>query len=118
MIMQPYQHCHSEPKSKNLKTLSLPFLIAFYVLSFTLYASAADQPVKFEASGPLNIRNQMPLYLFYMAPSPQKAHALKKGKIKADVSYHVSNVIIQQRPWPAEQFVSSYFDKNGEKSRR
>ena len=140
MIMWLYQHCHSEPKAKNLKVndhsslracqrqarqsqkrsnfFLLPFL---FFLSFTFaslcFASSADQPTKFQASGPLNIRNQMPLYLFYIAPTPQSAKALDKGKIKADASYHVSNVIIQQRPWPAQQFTPTDGAVDGQKNR-
>jgi hypothetical protein len=61
----------------------------------------------------------MPLYLFYIAPTPQNAKALNKGKIKADTSYHVSNVIIQQRPWPAEQFTPAdgVANADGQKNR-
>ena len=79
------------------------------IMVMFLLVSATSSPAeenKYIPNGPFNTRNQMPLYLFYVAPSPQKADTLKRGKIEADVSYHVSNVIIQQRPWPAEQFTS------------
>ena len=103
-------------KPKNLSPI-----IVFIVLSFILYplsfVIAKDQPAKFQASGPLNIRNQMPLYLFYIAPTPQAAKALDKGKVKADASYHVSNVIIQQRPWPAQQFTPTDGAVDGQKNR-
>lgn len=56
---------------------------------------------KYLSSGPFNIRNQMPLYIFYMAMAPDKAQTLKKGRFSAEVGYHVSNVIIKQHDlWP------------------
>ncbi len=75
-------------------------------------ALALAQEAKYQPSGPLNVRNQMPFYLFYMAPFPDKAQTLAKGKVKIDTSYHVSNVAIHQRPWPAQQF--GYGEKNRE----
>ncbi len=91
------------------------FLIVFYILCSTVNTFAESE--RFQASGPLNIRNEMPLYLFFISPTPQSAKALSKGKVKVDASYHVSNVIIQQRPWPAVQFISSDGDTSGQKNR-
>ena len=86
------------------RSISLFFLIAFYVFGSTL-AAFAEETTKFQPSGPLNIRNQMPLYLFYMAPTPDRAYIPEKGSMELDVSYHVSNIIVDQHPiWPCERF--------------
>ena len=77
----------------------------------------AQELNKLEPSGPLNIRNQMPLYLFYMAPTPDRAKTLGRGKIEIDTSYHVSNVIVQQRPWPAIHFKPIDGEIEGQKNR-
>lgn len=78
-----------------------------FTFTFCTYAAPAPEPepANFQSSGPLNIRNQMPLYLFYMAPTPDKAATLKKDKIEIDASYHVSNTIADQHPiWPCQLF--------------
>lgn len=94
----------------------IKFLFTFtFIFTFTCLCFAETE--KFQASGPLNIRNQMPLYLFYIAPAPRQAKALNKGKIKLDASYHVSNVIVQQRPWPAKQFAPSDSTTDSQKNR-
>ena len=101
-------------KVKKLKTLMrllfVVCLLTVYSLQLTTNNLFAEES-KFHSSGPLNIRNQMPLYLFYMAPTPDKAETLGKGKIKTDTSYHVSNVIVQQRPSYAQYFGPSLKDR-------
>ncbi len=82
----------------------LPFALLILSLIPHPLPLAAAEEVKYQPSGPLNIRNQTPLYLFYMAPFPDRAETLAKGKVRIDTSYHVSNVAIHQRPWPAQQF--------------
>ena len=104
-------------KGKGAHLVRILFISTFIFTFIYSCFAATDQPTKFQQSGPLNIRNQMPLYLFYIAPTPQSAKALDKGKIKADASYHVSNVIIQQRPWPAQQFTSTDGAVDGQKNR-
>jgi hypothetical protein len=80
------------------------FTFTFTFTCFTISHSLAEE-LKYQPNGPLNIRNQMPLYIFFMAPYPDKADTLKKGKIKIDTSYHVSNNIIEQHPiWPCQTF--------------
>ncbi|MBL7132328.1 MAG: DUF3187 family protein [Candidatus Omnitrophica bacterium] len=77
----------------------------------------AQELNKFEPSGPLNIRNQMPLYLFYMAPSPDMAQTLKRGKVEVDASYHVANVIVQQSSWPGPKYLPEDGETNGDRNR-
>lgn len=88
-----------------IKEKFVPGTIFFlFVMMVSAGVSFADE-TRYQPSGPLNVRNQMPLYIFFMAPSPDRAQTLKKGKIKIDTSYQVSNVIIQQHPiWPCQVF--------------
>ncbi|MFH0732523.1 MAG: DUF3187 family protein [Candidatus Omnitrophota bacterium] len=83
-------------------------IVAFFVFLLTAHSSQPTaifaEENKYQAVGPLNVRNQMPLYLFYMSPTLDKAQTLKKGKIRVDASYHVSNIVVHQRPWPGQQF--------------
>jgi hypothetical protein len=71
------------------------------ILLFPAGISLAEEN-RYLSSGPLNIRNQMPMYLFYMSMVPEKAQTLKKGKAFFETGYHVSNTIIRQNdPWPS-----------------
>jgi len=80
--------------------------IFIFVITYNSYAEQVQEPqANFQPSGPLNIRNQMPLYVFYISPTPDKAQTLKKGKFAVETSYHVSNTIIDQHPiWPCQTF--------------
>ncbi|NQT95171.1 MAG: DUF3187 family protein [Candidatus Omnitrophica bacterium] len=72
-----------------------------YHLPFTIYCSFADES-KFQPSGPFNIRNMMPMYMFYMQMAPEKAETTQKGRYSLDAGYHVANTIIKQHdPWPS-----------------
>jgi len=77
--------------------------LCLYLTICLVPASLAEEP-KYVPSGPLNVRNDMPLYMFYMAPAPDKAQTLGKGKIEVDISYHVTNTISQQRPAAGQEF--------------
>jgi hypothetical protein len=104
------------------KVISISIVCFLFSAFCILSPSQAEEEAqttytKFLPSGPMNIRNQMPLYIFFMAPTPDKAQTLKKGRIEVDTSYHVSNTIIRQRPWPAQQFTPSDSDANIEKNR-
>jgi len=52
---------------------------------------------KFMPNGPFSVRNQMPLYTFYLAMEPDRAETLKKERFTAEAGYHVSNVIISEQ---------------------
>jgi len=45
-------------------------------------------------SGPIPVRNQMPLYLFFMQMAPDKASTLEKGKLSINADYIVSNISV------------------------
>ena len=94
---------------KFLSFILYPLSFFLLTLSFLLLplSFSIAQENKYQPAGPFNIRNQMPLYIYFMAPTPGRAQTLGKGRIRVDASYHVSNVISQQRPWPAQQFTGT-----------
>ena len=62
----------------------------------------AKEPNKFKPSGPFNVRNQMPMYVFYMQMGPETAQTVKKGNFNIDSGCHITNTIIKQHdPWPS-----------------
>ena len=78
-------------------------LIAIFIFTFTstFTLSSFAQENKFRPSGPFNVRNMMPMYMFYMSMNPDSAQTLKKGKTSIEGGYHVANTIIKQHdPWP------------------
>jgi hypothetical protein len=86
---------------KLFKIFMTATLFITYSLQLTTYNLYAKEPKKFQSSGLFNIRNLMPMYVFYMSMAPKKAQTLKKGQLMVDTGYHVANVIIKQHdPWP------------------
>ncbi|MCM8781614.1 MAG: DUF3187 family protein [Candidatus Omnitrophica bacterium] len=55
--------------------------------------------------GPMAIRNQMPLYLFWYAFPQQNAQVASHKKFITTVDYTVSNVIIDKSTWPGEEYI-------------
>lgn len=45
-------------------------------------------------AGPIAIRNQMPLYLFYLQMEPDKAGVTEQNKLNIDADYTISNVTV------------------------
>ena len=79
-----------------------------FTLMICITVLAYAEESKFQPSGPLNIRNQMPLYMFYISMVPKEAETLKKGKLSIEGGYHVANTIIKQHdPWPSWKTYSS-----------
>ena len=48
----------------------------------------------FAKTGPITIRNQMPLYLFYLQMEPDKADTVEQNKLDINADYTVSNVTV------------------------
>jgi len=72
------------------------------IFIFTFACTLLAKENKFQSSGPLSVRNQMPMYMFYLSMVPEKAQTLKKGKYSVEAGYHVANTIIKQHdPWPS-----------------
>jgi hypothetical protein len=81
--------------------IKLSGLVIIATACFIATFSFAEEN-KYQPAGPLNIRNQMPMYIFYMSMVPEKAQTLKKGKFGFEAGYHVSNTIIRQNDsWPS-----------------
>ena len=78
--------------------------IALVILVFTgLFCSTGgisayelDEEVDLDVSsmGPIPIRNQMPLYLFYLQMVPDRASAVEKGNFLINADYTVSNITV------------------------
>lgn len=51
-------------------------------------------PIVFAKTGPIPIRNQMPLYLFYLQMEPDKASVTEQDKLDINADYAVSNVTV------------------------
>lgn len=103
-VVARHQRCRSLPcrQAGNLKIILITVL---WIASSALCLQAEEN--KYQPSGPLNIRNQMPMYIFYMSMSPDKAQTLKKGKFGIEAGYHVTNNIIRQNdPWPSSKSYS------------
>jgi len=45
-------------------------------------------------AGPIPIRNQMPLYLFYLQMEPDRAEVVEQNKFNIDADYTVSNITV------------------------
>lgn len=100
----------SGPTHSHIRNIAIFMIGSAFLTAMALAVPAGSsiaEEEKYQPSGPFNIRNQMPMYIYFMAPAPGRAQTLDKGRIRVDASYHVSNVIIQQRPWPAQQFTST-----------
>jgi hypothetical protein len=61
-----------------------------FILFFFLFCATSA----FAKTGPIPIRNQMPLYLFYLQMEPDKASVAKQGKLDINAGYTVSNVTV------------------------
>ncbi|MFH1479236.1 MAG: DUF3187 family protein [Candidatus Omnitrophota bacterium] len=70
-------------------------VLAFIVICFTKnsfsYSLLDDEK---SSRGPITIKNQMPLYLFYLQMSPDKADVVKSHRFKTNIDYTVSNVTV------------------------
>jgi hypothetical protein len=53
---------------------------------------AEKQAAETGSSGPISVRNQMPLYLIYLQMAPEKASVTRKSKLAISGDYLVSNI--------------------------
>jgi len=56
-------------------------------------ASLSEEEIS-ERMGPIDIRNQMPLYLFYLQMVPDKAEPVERNKFIINADYTVSNITV------------------------
>jgi len=70
------------------------FILFFFLFCATgAFAKTGPTPQR-HGAGPMPIRNQMPLYLFYLQMEPDRASVVKQGKFDIDAGYTVSNVTV------------------------
>jgi hypothetical protein len=66
-------------------------LIIFIIFIVVLFSCI---PAIFAKIGPIPIRNQMPLYIFYLQMEPDKANVIERNKFDINADYTVSNVTV------------------------
>ncbi|MFH1848173.1 MAG: DUF3187 family protein, partial [Candidatus Omnitrophota bacterium] len=69
---------------------------------FTSYCFAYE---RVNARGPMAIRNQSPLYLFYYFFPQDRADVVKQGKLDTAFDYTVSNVVVDKVTTPTEEYI-------------
>lgn len=70
------------------------FLALFLSLNMSLAVADESEQVLDKRSGPIGIRNQMPLYLFYLQMVPDVAGVTERNKFKVNADYTVSNITV------------------------
>jgi hypothetical protein len=83
-----------EIKRTGLALLSFMFLFAYLCTTLSVADSLTEEDIYIKPGGPIPIRNQMPLYLFYLQMAPDKASVIDKNEIAINADYTVSNVTV------------------------
>jgi len=73
-----------------MKILKKDKIITAFTLFFLLFCASNV----FAKAGPIAIRNQMPLYLFYLQMEPDKAGVVEQNKFDIKANYTVSNITV------------------------
>jgi hypothetical protein len=76
-----------------LRRYKMPAAIVLLVLLFSA-ANAFAKTSSALQGGPIQIRNQMPLYLFYLQMEPDKASVTEQNKFIINADYTISNVTV------------------------
>ncbi len=71
-------------------------------LTISLYAA---EPKEYQPYGPLPVKNQMPLYIFFLSFSPDKAEVVNEGKFTYDFGYQVSNGVLDKVTTGTEDYI-------------
>lgn len=58
------------------------------------YDTGNEEDYLIESQGPVPLRNQMPLYLFYLQMVPDKASVIERDKFLINADYTVSNITV------------------------
>ena len=91
------------------------FILFFFLFCATNAFAKTDPgpltPLEYGA-GPIPIRNQMPLYLFYLQMEPDKASVVKQGKFDINAGYTVSNVTVSCFTPTSSLLISPLYDIN------
>ncbi|MFH1783104.1 MAG: DUF3187 family protein [Candidatus Omnitrophota bacterium] len=81
-------------KRSLMKAVFLCIFTLFFIQNTSVFASVGSEAGQKKASGPIAIRNQLPLYLFYLQMVPDKAGVVDKKKFKANFDYTVSSITV------------------------
>ncbi|MBU1006690.1 MAG: DUF3187 family protein [Candidatus Omnitrophica bacterium] len=73
------------------------------------YDEDEDSYPYMRSGGPIPVRNQMPLYLFYLQMAPDRASVVKKGEFLTNADYTVSNITVSAFT-PATSFYDVQID--------
>jgi len=73
--------------------VAMVFLFLFVTQGLAFAYSSSEKDFS-ENSGPIAIRNQMPLYLFYLQMVPDKAEVLAQNKFRINADYTVSSISV------------------------
>lgn len=80
-------------KKSKIISLALLFLLLSVLDVFAKTGPEPLAPLGYRA-GPIPIRNQMPLYLFFLQMEPDKASVVEQNKLDINADYTVSNVTV------------------------
>nr|MBU1327924.1 DUF3187 family protein [Candidatus Omnitrophota bacterium] len=69
-------------------------ILCFLLFCATDTFAKTGSASQWRGAGPIPIRNQMPLYLFYLQMEPDKAGVVEQDKFEIDADYTVSNVTV------------------------
>ncbi len=79
---------------KKFRSVILALFIMVLFLGISTSSYSETEEVFYEKSGPITIRNQMPLYLFYLQMVPDVASVTDRGKFTINADYTVSNITV------------------------
>lgn len=82
-------------KGTAIAVLFLIFTVLFLDTDFSFaYDTEKDEDFLIEPGGPVPIRNQMPLYLFYLQMVPDRASIVERNRFLINADYTVSNITV------------------------
>ena len=64
-----------------------------------------DLSEEYQPHGPFSLKNQMPLYIFFLSFTPDKAEVVEEGRLRCNLDYQVSNVIIDKVTTGTEEYI-------------
>lgn len=80
---------------KRCVTASITLFALFFLLTGFVFAYGIEkEEAASRGSGPMAIRNQMPLYLFYLQMSPDKASVSERNRLLIGADYTVSSITV------------------------
>ena len=85
--------------------MSLKKTIVVFCFLWIAAACACHAYENVNPRGPMAIRNQMPLYLFWYAFGQERAGVVAEKKLDTTFDYTVSNVIVNKSTWAGEEYI-------------